>query len=339
MPSSATRMRVSDKKICRKDGVAMRVTANPLVYRAFGLTIQSEIELPELMKASEELPQVDIFIETADLSSEWDQCGGEKQIYLAHEHGVMIRIPEVAIFSVLDGSRIRISPAQGAEESEVRLCLLGTCLGALLFQRGVLPLHGSAVEIDGKAYAFVGESGAGKSTLAAAFVRRGYSMITDDVVAVSMSEGIPYVAPAYPQQKLWLESLNGFGMSSDRYLPLMSRATKFAVPVPHLYAAEPLPLAGIFELVGPEDGAVCPRLQPIESLMRLHKLNEHTYRKQLLQPLGLIQWHFNRIAKLADSIGLYRLARPSTGFSAEEMTSEVLNTIHNRKEAVTWSAI
>ena len=38
-------------------------------------------------------------------------------------------------------------------------------MGALLMQRKILPLHGSAIAIDGKAYAFVGDSGAGKSTL------------------------------------------------------------------------------------------------------------------------------------------------------------------------------
>ena len=36
------------------------------------------------------------------------------------------------------------------------------------------PLHGSAIAIDGKAYAIVGDSGAGKSTLASAFLKKGY---------------------------------------------------------------------------------------------------------------------------------------------------------------------
>ena len=60
--------------------------------------------------------------------------------------------------------------------------------GALLMQRKILPLHGSAVAIDGKAYAIVGDSGAGKSTLASAFLNKGYQLLSDDVIAVSLSQ-------------------------------------------------------------------------------------------------------------------------------------------------------
>ena len=57
-------------------------------------------------------------------------------------------------------------------------------MGAILMQRKILPLHGSAIAIDGKAYAIVGDSGAGKSTLASAFLKRGYQLLSDDVITV-----------------------------------------------------------------------------------------------------------------------------------------------------------
>ena len=41
-------------------------------------------------------------------------------------------------------------------------------------EKDILPLHGSAVAINGKAYAFMGNSGAGKSTLASALINQGY---------------------------------------------------------------------------------------------------------------------------------------------------------------------
>ena len=114
----------------------------------------------------------------------------------------------------------------------IRLYVLGTCMGAILMQRKTLPLHGSVIAIDGKAYAIVGDSGAGKSTLASAFLKRGFQLLTDDVIAVSFSEeGIPFVTPSYPQQKLWSESLDHFGMESNNYQPLIDREDKFAIPV------------------------------------------------------------------------------------------------------------
>ena len=103
----------------------------------------------------------------------------------------------------------------GSNEDEIRLYILGTCMGAILLQRKILPLHGSAIAIDGKAYAIVGDSGAGKSTLASAFLKRGYQLLSDDVIPVTLNHAnVPIVTPAYPQQKLWLESLNHFGMES-----------------------------------------------------------------------------------------------------------------------------
>ena len=75
----------------------------------------------------------------------------------------------------------------GANEDHVRLYILGTCMGALLLQRKILPLHGSAIAINGKAYAIVGDSGAGKSTLASAFLNKGYQLLSDDVIPVSLS--------------------------------------------------------------------------------------------------------------------------------------------------------
>lgn len=57
------------------------------------------------------------------------------------------------------GKRIVVSPIPGADERKVRLFILGTCMAVIMMQRGILPLHGSAVVIDGWAYAFVGHSG------------------------------------------------------------------------------------------------------------------------------------------------------------------------------------
>ena len=113
----------------------------------------------------------------------------------------------------------------------------------------MIPLHGSAIEIDGKAYAIIGESGAGKSTLASALLNRGYKLISDDVIPISFSkDNIPYVTPSYPQQKLWESSLQEFGMCIRNYRPIIERENKFVVPVQSQFSIKPFPLAGIFEL-------------------------------------------------------------------------------------------
>ncbi len=157
--------------------------------------------------------------------------------FVIKENDCLFKIPHTGLFLIKDGKEIFFTPLKGASDDHIRLYLLGTCMGAILLQRKILPLHGSAVVIDGKAYAIVGDSGAGKSTLASAFLKRGYSLLSDDVIPVSMSEeNGPMVTPAYPQQKLWLESLNQFGMESSDYRPLFERETKFAIPVQSQFA-------------------------------------------------------------------------------------------------------
>jgi serine kinase of HPr protein (carbohydrate metabolism regulator) len=78
------------------------------------------------------------------------------------------------MFLIQEGRSIIVSPLEEYKEDVIRLYILGSCMGAILMQKRILPLHGSAVAIDGKAFAIIGESGAGKSTLASAFISRGF---------------------------------------------------------------------------------------------------------------------------------------------------------------------
>ena len=51
-----------------------------------------------------------------------------------------------------------------------------------MFERGFLPLHGSAVDCHGRALILSGEKGAGKSTLALKLHRLGFPLICDDLL-------------------------------------------------------------------------------------------------------------------------------------------------------------
>jgi hypothetical protein len=55
--------------------------------------------------------------------------------------------------------------------------------------RGLEVFHASGVVLDGKALLFAGPPGAGKSSLAAAFVRAGAQLLSDDAVALKLTEG------------------------------------------------------------------------------------------------------------------------------------------------------
>ena len=301
-------------------------TINKLMYTAFGLNVQSEILLPEVTQSIEQRDHVDVEIIIDDvpvISNEWSYIN---HYFAMKENEVLFQVPDVANFFMQDGKKIIVTPISNANEDQIRLYLLGTCMGVILLQKRILPLHGSVIAIDGKAYAFVGDSGAGKSTLASAFLKQGYQLLTDDVIAVRLNkENIPVVIPSYPQQKLWQESLDQFGVDSNQYRPLFARETKFSVPVESKFYHEALPLAGIFELIKTNDDEL--EIHSIQGLNRLHTLYYHTYRNFLIEPFGLMEWHFNTSTSMINKMDLYQIRRPVSRFTAHDIPELILNTI------------
>jgi len=199
-------------------------------------------------------------------------------------------------------------------------------MGILLMQRKVLPLHGSAIVLQNKVYALLGQSGAGKSTLASYLMDQGYPLISDDVIPIQVTDSGPTAIPGYPQQKLWKNSLQQLGLQSSDYRPLIKRENKFAIPVHDHFHTEPLPLAGVFELNIKPEGSVT--IEPIHGMERFHTLFHHTYRKRMIDRMGLRQWHFSTLAQFVNQLPMHRLSRPAEGFSAPELTSLILETIN-----------
>lgn len=301
-------------------------------YKAFGLTISSEIELPELQVSTEQVNKNEtVEIKIENLTEKWNEVSANQKHIVVTEQFVMMKIPNSAIFYIEEGRNISVSPLEKSDESAIRLYLLGSCMGIVLMQRKVLPLHGSGVVINGKAYAFIGDSGAGKSTLASAFLQRGHQLVTDDVIAVSLSQkGQPFVIPAYPQQKLWQESLDAFGLENTNYRPIYDRETKYSVPVASKFYDKTLPLAGLFELVKTEDGTT--RINRIENLERFRTLFHHTYRNFLIPRLDLMEWHFSTSIQLLNYVSMFQIKRATAGFTANDLVSAIIDVINEEEQ-------
>lgn len=311
----------------------MNKSIKRVTYKAFGLSILSEFKLPELTH----IEKTDYLTDIRIIKAQSENCKignlDENKYFEIKNDCITFIIPYVGYFSIQNGNKILVSPLDGVDEGQLRLYILGTCMGVLLMQRRIMPLHGSAVAIDGKAYAIVGDSGAGKSTLARAFLRKGYQLLTDDVIGVSLSDNNnPMVVPSYPQQKLWEESLNEFDMKSENFQPLFDRVTKFSVPVQDGFITDSLPLAGIFELTKKDHGPV--EMRRVSNLERFQLIYNHTYRNFLIAPLGLREWHFTTSAQLISKVEIFQVTRPVSHFTAPELASMILDTINEGVKAV-----
>jgi len=292
------------------------VSAISRKYRIFGLVVSSELELYTLpaLEPAGQIPDVEVRLR------DWSEL--TSRLTLLDKRFTMLdgllwfHVPETAVFSIGGGREIHIYPHPSGDEGKIRLYVLGTCMGALLMQRRIYPLHGSAVVIDGEAYAFVGETGAGKSTLAAAFLKRGYRLASDDVIAVYLDPaGKPTVMPAYPQQKLWQDSLEKLEMHAADHQQLVPEASKYAVSVQDRFHDAPVRLAGIYELI-PTADCDRPVATSLGRLERLHAVLSHTYRGTLAGILGLAEWRFSMAAMIAGRTKVHRLYRPVHPFAA-----------------------
>jgi hypothetical protein len=92
--------------------------------------------------------------------------------------------------------------AKGTQES-LTTYLLGQVLSFSLLSFGWEPLHCTAVVIDGEAVGFLGDCGYGKSTIGAAFVSRGFQLLTDDVLALDVRDRTWAAHAGPPRLKLF----------------------------------------------------------------------------------------------------------------------------------------
>ena len=68
-------------------------------------------------------------------------------------------------------------------------------------------------------------------------------------------------------------------------------------------------------------------MKPIQKLEGLHTLFNHTYRNFILNRSGLMEWHFNTTSKIVNNINLYKICRPLSRFTANGLTTLLLNTV------------
>ncbi len=134
-----------------------------------------------------------------------------------------LTVEEIGHFRVSGGVTIAWSREHGGvTDQAVRTFLLGSAVGALLIQRGMLVLHGNALVKDGQAIVCMGHSGAGKSTLAYALMREGWRLLADDLVAVT-PDGL--VLPGIPRIKLWEDAALAFRLDPGE-LPAICKGMK-----------------------------------------------------------------------------------------------------------------
>jgi hypothetical protein len=163
--------------------------------------------------------------------------------------------PRAWVFRASEGGgRLTVTWADDRTLPQIAPVLHGIGMALALHLRSAPLLHACVIAVGGAAIAVIGPSGAGKSTTAAAFVRGGFALLSDDIAALIVEGDTVTVHPGYQQLRLMADLARSLGWNPQE-LPRMptvdDQVDKRLVP---------LAAAG---------GTFCPRSLPLRAIYML----------------------------------------------------------------------
>ena len=305
------------------------------IYRFGGLRIASDFPLFGLpVCRSETESRCDVVIRCASIpervASATLKFGSGKSSGTYNGRELLIDSSASFRFLLRAGEEILIDLAPSSNHDEVRGYLLGAVFGALCHQRGITPLHASAIDVAHGCVAFVGASGAGKSTLVAALARRGHQVVSDDECFLQLgANGDVRAWPGMSGIRLWQDARTALAVKGPGIKRVLRGHKKYFVPVrPPPNPMQSRRLRQVYQLRRIPTG--------VTEVTRLHGadavevLMQNVYPPGLSDRLGCQSHTFAICAAVAREVSVFRLSRP-WDFAALDQGIEVLES-HLRDE-------
>ncbi|MCP4577977.1 MAG: hypothetical protein GY846_17010 [Deltaproteobacteria bacterium] len=289
-------------------------------YRVFGLNIESVIPFLDI---PQEMGEPDVRVSYGRVPDEINNATVKGVRFQAGPDEFLLHVDNVAKYHLLDGRHITIDRHPSSSDHEVLLFFMSSVMGAILHQRNILPLHGSAVVVDGGGVIFVGPSAIGKSTLAGGFQKRGYSLLADDICAVRADHGEgPQIIPGFPRLKLWADTLKKLEANKNglNRIRLDQDFEKFFVPFAQA-GDKPTPVRSVFVLETTNTDRF--EVIPLAAGEKIEPVLNHTYRPRFLEGLGGKKEHFRQCAAVAAGAAVFTITRPKDGFRLDELMNHL----------------
>lgn len=266
------------------------------VYNVMGLTLHSDIELPEFLPIDRSgLPDIRIALDERDFEALDDTA----DVYA-------LRIDDVASYGVLNGRTIAIEPHRNASEKDIRIFLYATIWGVLCHQRGLLPLHASAVSYDEHMIAFAGDQGAGKSTIATLMSENGFDFANDDLTIIEAFPDRIRTWPFIRRSKLCVDVLDTLGAKRTEAETVHIASSKWWCEPRRRAQNDATQLRAVFVLEQGSDIEI--KRLPFDQAATM--LIEHTFRRHLLRGADQHRNHLSVCMRMARECPVYRLVRP-----------------------------
>jgi hypothetical protein len=236
-------------------------------YSVFGMPVLSEIPLPmapirvdaaaqpvwTFERAKPEKmpppPEGEMVSETACFAP----CHNGQVISRVHrgDNGSWLWHAGLATFWISpDARRVVVYAIANADESLLRMFLIGQIATLLLQQRGYPSLHSSAIQTQHGAVVFLGRRGQGKSTMAASFLKHGYTLITDDALPLRVQDGRVCGGPGISIMKLWAATAENTLRLNEQLPTFLQNYDKKLLTLDGRYslADQPSPIRAVYVL-------------------------------------------------------------------------------------------
>lgn len=300
------------------------ILANPpRQYRMFGTVIQSDFILYDFQTTTDEQ---EVSILKRSLPFQMPGMVRQQANYQTNLNDeIQYNIPRLGKFLISKGNRVFVDPHPRADHEVLLKFLLGTVLGTLLHQRGLVPLHGSAIDFNGHGIVFIGNSGAGKSTTSAAMQQRGFPLLTDDICPIKVNSSFdPLILPGLAQIRLKPDSFAKLGLdphantdfslfkAQDKFYSIKDQAPNLKVPLKMIYVLNPCIVSAV-------------QFVELEGGKKITTLIEHTFRNFVVKLLGKSQSHLDQSQKIAERVPITQINRPIQGLQLETFIEKLLN--------------
>jgi hypothetical protein len=277
-------------------------------YILCGWHIHSEIPLTCVPRAVFDADHIDVVIQIAHEPSPIK----ESSKWLVVEHSAelsRIRIDAIADFEVRSGKLITVWPAPRAALNDIEIVLSGPVWATLCHQRGLLPLHASAILGDGGIAAFAGRSGVGKSTTAALMNALDYPLFADDILPIAFNEhSEPGAWPYLRRLKLRKDSILKLALTPAELVSERLDEEKYFV-VPKCAADNRWSRLERLYVLENDTARSGNSIERIVGAEAVRALVDQTFHRDFVEVGRQYSDHLAFCAKLSSKVAVYRLRR------------------------------
>ena len=252
-------------------------------------------------------------------------------LYQVDRNQFLFRVPDVGRILVEDGSRIIVDSATDTISPKLEFYLLSSCWGALLHQRGLLCLHASAFKVKEGAAVLLGRSGSGKSTILAALLKRGYSMLSDDLTVVEpVLQSTPIVYPGSPSYRIWPDAVTVLSLEPQRQC--QTEVESFKIDSGNQFHPTALPLSNLIILDTHKEREIrVDRLKPLDGLSSTLK---STYSPGFIAGEASESNRFQKAATISSNISVTQILRPESRLQPQSL-EKIVETLINTLQTIT----